>query len=161
MWERWLIRLVLYGYSSMQLRNIDKDYLLWVINSSYSYSDVLKKLNKSPTKQNTLKKIIFERDIDIHHFNPYHRTRYNSVLPDHSVYTNNSTYSSISRRLKKDWWLLYACDMCENKWEWNWDTLTLQVDHIDWDHTNNCKKNLRWLCPNCHSQTITYSNKKR
>jgi len=31
-----------------------------------------------------------------------------------------------------------------------------QIDHIDGDTTNNSIKNLRLLCPNCHSLTPTY-----
>lgn len=44
---------------------------------------------------------------------------------------------------------------------WNGEKLVLQVDHIDGDNTNNIINNLRILCPNCHTQTDTYSNKKR
>lgn len=32
----------------------------------------------------------------------------------------------------------------------------LQLDHIDGDSTNNTRKNLQILCPNCHSLTHTY-----
>jgi hypothetical protein len=32
----------------------------------------------------------------------------------------------------------------------------LHVDHIDGDHRNNTKDNLRVLCPNCHSLTHTF-----
>lgn len=44
---------------------------------------------------------------------------------------------------------------------WNGLPLCLQVDHIDGDHTNNLVENLRFACPNCHTQTDTYSNKTR
>ena len=35
--------------------------------------------------------------------------------------------------------------------------LVLQIDHIDNDPLNNKQGNLRFLCPNCHSQTNLYS----
>ena len=42
---------------------------------------------------------------------------------------------------------------------WNGLPIVLELDHKDGNHTNNSEKNLRHLCPNCHSQTDTYKNK--
>ena len=39
--------------------------------------------------------------------------------------------------------------------------LSLHLDHIDGDNTNNTLENLRVLCPNCHAQTSTYCAKNR
>lgn len=36
--------------------------------------------------------------------------------------------------------------------------IPLEVDHIDGDFRNNEIKNLRLLCPNCHSLTSNYKN---
>lgn len=44
--------------------------------------------------------------------------------------------------------------------EWLGELLTLELDHIDGDHENNARNNLRILCPNCHSQTPTYRRYK-
>ncbi|GAB7048084.1 HNH endonuclease signature motif containing protein [Catenuloplanes indicus] len=44
---------------------------------------------------------------------------------------------------------------------WQGRPLKLHVDHIDGDFLNNTAENLRFLCPNCHSQTATYANRKR
>ncbi len=33
-------------------------------------------------------------------------------------------------------------------------------DHIDGNRSNNREENLRWLCPNCHSQTPTFGKNK-
>ncbi|NDB82938.1 MAG: HNH endonuclease, partial [Alphaproteobacteria bacterium] len=38
---------------------------------------------------------------------------------------------------------------------------TLQLDHIDGDPYNHQLENLRFLCPNCHSQTETFSGRNR
>ena len=37
--------------------------------------------------------------------------------------------------------------------------MSLQLDHINGDHHDNRIENLRFLCPNCHSQTATYAGK--
>lgn len=39
---------------------------------------------------------------------------------------------------------------------WMGKKLTLELDHIDGDSSNNELSNLRLLCPNCHSQTKTF-----
>lgn len=44
---------------------------------------------------------------------------------------------------------------------WNDKILVLEVDHIDGNSDNNLPDNLRLLCPNCHSQTITSSRRDK
>ena len=42
---------------------------------------------------------------------------------------------------------------------WNGIPLVLQLDHINGINNDNRIENLRFLCPNCHSQTTTFSGK--
>jgi hypothetical protein len=37
----------------------------------------------------------------------------------------------------------------------------LVLDHIDGNPTNNCRENLRLVCPNCDSQLATYKSRNR
>lgn len=46
----------------------------------------------------------------------------------------------------------HECEECGLQQEWNGLPLTLEIDHKDGDWTNNEAENLRFLCPNCHSQ---------
>lgn len=60
------------------------------------------------------------------------------------------------RRLDPEW---YFCTECGQLPWWNGKELTLQMDHIDGNSRNDCRDNLRWLCPNCHTQTETFTGR--
>ena len=66
----------------------------------------------------------------------------------------------IKRKLIEAGYVKDECSECGLKPIWNKKKLTIQLDHIDGDRTNNSLLNLRLLCPNCHSQTPTFSKGK-
>lgn len=55
----------------------------------------------------------------------------------------------------------FKCDICkmENKWEDK--ELIFVMDHIDGDASNNKRDNIRLICPNCDSQTITFKSRNK
>lgn len=69
-----------------------------------------------------------------------------------------TTRTGIKRRILKDNLIEYKCEECglEN---WNGKRLSLHLDHINGDRWDHKLTNLRFLCPNCHSQTETYTGK--
>ena len=67
-------------------------------------------------------------------------------------YTRATAYSYFKRFTE------YKCSCCGIS-EWNGKSLSLQIDHIDGVNTNNVVENLRYLCPNCHTQTETWGVK--
>lgn len=85
-------------------------------------------------------------------------------LHDISFYlVKNSKISSsrlrkmlIRSHLKED-----KCEICGLGPQWNNMPLTMHLDHVDGDRSNNVLSNLRITCPNCHSQTETYARIKR
>jgi len=54
----------------------------------------------------------------------------------------------------------YRCEICGVR-RWNNEPLRLQVDHINGDGVDNREDNLMVVCPNCHSQTPTFSRGTR
>ncbi|WFS16035.1 HNH endonuclease [Rhodococcus aetherivorans] len=51
----------------------------------------------------------------------------------------------------------HKCESCGIGPEWCDLPLTLHVDHIDGNPNDSRPENVRFLCPNCHSQTATWA----
>jgi len=77
------------------------------------------------------------------------------------VFVENSTYARhhIKSRIIDDNLIDYHCSLCHNRGIHNGKKLSLQLDHINGICEDNRLENLRFLCPNCHSQTDTYAGK--
>jgi hypothetical protein len=94
----------------------------------------------------------------------YKRTenaRIANTIPDELVFVKNSTYSNgkqIKKRMIKNG-IEYICSECKMGDEWNGKPITLQLDHINSIHNDNRIENLRFLCPNCHSQTDGFAGR--
>ena len=65
----------------------------------------------------------------------------------------------LKRRIIREAVFPRECAGCKCS-EWKGSVVPLELDHIDGDHGNNAKENLRLVCPNCHALTPTYRVKK-
>lgn len=143
------------------------------IDNCSSYSEVLRKLNcNTATGGNyrTLKKRIDQENINIETLNNNRKVFYSNQC----IKINQSKKCEIKKILKKDSnysrtylknrliqenILEYKCLECGISDLWNNKPISLQLDHINGISNDNRLENLRFLCPNCHSQTDNYSGK--
>ena len=73
---------------------------------------------------------------------------------------NDRIRASFLRRALLEIGRSYTCSICGID-NWNDSQIQLEVDHINGDYLDCTKENLRFICPNCHSQTDNYKNKRR
>ena len=138
-----------------------------IVQQANSYSDCLRVLGlgtNGGSSTDTLKRRIAELDCDISHFGKKEKTQ--SPQAKYSldeILIENSTYANISRlkeRLVREGKLEYKCQNCGIK-EWQSKPLSLHLDHINGKNNDHRIENLRFLCPNCHSQTDTYAGRNK
>ncbi|MBC9704515.1 MAG: transposase family protein [Enterococcus sp.] len=99
----------------------------------------------------TMHRKIAEYDLDVSHFlgQAHSRGKILNHAPNHKT--------SIKKVILKQ--RGHQCESCKNT-EWLTLPITLELEHIDGDNTNNDYNNLLLLCPNCHSQTKTWRRAK-
>ena len=138
-----------------------------IIEQANSYSDCLRALGlgtNGGSSTDTLKRRIAELNCDISHFgkkekiqSPQARYSLDEILIENSTYAN---ISRLKERLIKEGKLEYKCQNCGIK-EWQSKPLSLHLDHINGKNNDHRIENLRFLCPNCHSQTDTYAGRNK
>ena len=160
-------------------RKYTKENLEPHVQQSFNWASLLVSLGLKQTGGNhrLIKQRLLEYEIDFSHFDSNGRswakgrTKENDErllrgakarrTPDEEVFCLNSGYKSsdlYKRLLEKGF--ENKCSLCEIE-EWRNKPIRFHVDHINGDHIDNRINNLRFLCPNCHSQTNTYSGRNR
>lgn len=141
---------------------MEKELLKHLVETSQSYSEILRKQGKaiSGASVKVLKQLLADYAIECN-FNT-HSVQSKEKKSLSEILVQNSTYQSakLKNRLIKEGIKQDICETCGCSNNWNGKPLVLQLDHINGDHSDNRLENLRILCPNCHSQTETFSNKR-
>mgnify|MGYP002673463662 FL=1 len=83
------------------------------------------------------------------------------VRPEDILKENCKHQRTVLRRyVIKNNLIPYKCAICGCTM-WQGKTLSLELDHINGINNDNRLENLRFLCPNCHSQTSTYGSRNQ
>lgn len=143
-----------------------KELLERAVKESLSFAEVYRRLGGRPhgSSQHYLKLRCTDLGIDCSHFGGW-QTRNLPKKSTDEVLVNDETriYREPRRRLRPAMLskgISEECKIC-GLGEWLSSPIVLTIDHKDGNWKNNEIRNLRFLCPNCHSQTETYGNKRR
>ena len=139
----------------------EKEQLQELVKTSNSLTEILQKQGKavSGAACKVLKQTLEAYQIDYKFLSEKEIKR---KISTSDLLAENSNYQSskLKKRLIKEGIKEDVCEICGCSNVWNGQPLTLQLDHINGNHSDNRLENLRILCPNCHSQTDTFSNKR-
>jgi len=129
-----------------------KDELIKIIGQCNNIKHVLDVLKLNKTYHYKFKELILNNNISTDHFKTYYY---------YKSYNNKKIISNGNLKIKllKEEGLINKCAICSMLPIWNNKPITLQLDHINGINTDNRLENLRLLCPNCHSQTDTYTGR--
>lgn len=146
--------------------SIDKNVLETAVKNNQFYADILKELSyyrPGGGIYSTLRKRIEAEKIDISHLKDkgQHTGPRGRQINSKDIFVANSPHSRAcaKNRILKENLIPYICSECNSIPCWNNKKLVLILDHINGIKNDHRLKNLRFLCPNCNSQTDTFSGK--
>ncbi len=177
----WIKKLKLYDFYKKEssykpnkiiFQRYEENKLKSIISESFSMSDVLRKLNIAVRGGNykTLRNYVKKYNIDTSHFDPHKKQiealnksnkKRKKDLIDILVKDSNYGSSLLKSRLYSEGLKERECELCGQGEEWKGSKMSLILDHIDGNSTNNELSNLRIVCPNCNATLDTHCGKNR
>ena len=148
--------------------NLEKDKLQEILDTSSTLAEVMIKIGLSLHANNykELNNRVSQDSLSLETLKDNRKGKSfggNAPIELENLLIENSTYNRkhLKARLIKENLLEYKCSACNNIGKWNNQELVLQLDHINGINCDNRIENLRFLCPNCHTQTDTYAGRGR
>ena len=145
-----------------KIEKLKNEDFINIIKNSKNITEILNKIGYKNTSSILHKKLqdrIKRENVSTSHLTKYtqHFIKYeiDDILVENSKYTNRT---QLKKKLIKLKLLEYKCE-CGNDGWWRNEPMTLQLDHINGKNDDNRITNLRFICPNCHSQTTTFSGR--
>lgn len=145
------------------------DDLRVAVRDNSSIAGVLRQLGLKPLGGNyrTINHLIDEYSIDTSHFtgqgwNVGLAFKPNNGMSDEELFSENSQYKC-SWRLRERYRKATGINHCENCGleVWLGQRISLEIHHLNGNHTDNRLENLKLLCPNCHALTSNYRGKNK
>ncbi|NWF30089.1 HNH endonuclease [Streptomyces sp. PKU-EA00015] len=142
------------------------DRLRTVVADSFSVAEALRRLGRPDNGQQRalLRRWLTEEGVDTSHFlgqahqrgkpGTTPRRKAEALLVKHDG--KRRTRSAPLRRALHEIGVPEQCDECGTGPVWLGRPMTLEVDHINGDWSDDRAENLRLLCPNCHAITGTW-----
>ncbi|MEV7728257.1 HNH endonuclease [Streptomyces sp. NPDC087917] len=136
------------------------------VAGSHSFAETLRRLGKpsSGGLNGALKRWIDEDGLSTSHFlgqahgrgkpGTVARRGAAEILVKHDGERRTRTH--LLRRALLEVGVAECCATCGTPPHWLGDPMTLEVDHINGDWSDDRPENLRLLCPNCHAVTDTW-----
>lgn len=139
------------------------------VKSSFSISEVLKKIGLKPTGGNykLANNRIVKLNLDMTHFTGKGHLKgktheWSKKIPLETIMVEDYCYGShkLKKRLLKEKQFERKCYNCNNT-EWLGNPIPIELEHKNGNNRDNRKENLTLLCPNCHALTPTYRGKNK
>jgi Zn finger protein HypA/HybF involved in hydrogenase expression len=155
-----------------KLKKLTLEEIEGAIKSSKSSAEACRILNLSDNGGMTsrFRRLALKYNLDLSHWTGQLWSKGKTCLDDFrikgidesDIFSAESKVSAgwIRKVLKSKNIIEYKCK-CGNSGIWNGEPMDLQLDHINGKRNDHRLENLRWICPNCHSQTNTFCGRNK
>ncbi len=139
--------------------------LVDAVRASFSIAGVLRALGRASvgTNYRFVKREIARLGLDTSHWKGGSPTPLPALITSADLLVANNTRPRklVKKVILREKMLPHVCEVCGLGPEWIGRPLVLRLDHKNGVRNDDRLENLRFLCPNCDSQTETYCGRNR